>query len=287
MEQEALFSREKIDQILAIIPPEARAAYTGQSILAYCPEPTFDWAEVNAWPDQTDMDIFVYTMVGLAALTQRFLDLGWAPATPIDEFKAERIRFWEAPRKYKDTIQTIGITLPGMPIVNLTWYNRSDDVANVVKRFDMDYLCVGMDIRTRAFVDFRGPDHRIANVNKLNNKFDVSDVDTMFWVRQFDRCPKGYARGIDTRPVARTYIQWIDETLDRGDWAALSKTRFYAERKMDQVIETLISTGVEPEQAEAIYHVIRGEDHTWEAMELQYQMMRNTISDWLTSVEND
>lgn len=281
-----LFSREKIDQILAVIPPEARCCYTGQSILAYCPDPTFDWAEVNAWPDETDVDLFVYTKVGLSALVQAFIDAGFAPTDSIGEFKAERARFWEQPRKFNLT--TVSLQRAGLPIVNLTWYNESDDLVTVVRRFDMDYLMVGMDVRTGIFFDMRGEDHRVAHVNTLNQKFDVADVDTMFWVRQFDRCPKGFSRGIDTRPVARTYLKWIDEAIDRGDWAAGSKTRYYAERKMDEVIENVMKTGgFTQEQATAMYHLIRGEDNTWESMRLNYERMRNTISEWLDSVDSD
>jgi hypothetical protein len=282
---EDLFSRENIDKILSIIPPEARCTYTGQSILAYVDNPTFSWAEVNAWPDETDVDIFCYSRAGLSALVQCFMDCGWEPTSTIDKFKAERIRYWDPPKKFN--LQTVALNKPDLPIVNLTWYNEADDLVSVVKRFDMDYLMVGMDCRTKVVVDLRGPDHRVANVNRLNVKFDINDVDVMFWVRQFDRCPKGYARGIDTRPVARTYIRWLDETIERGDWAAGSKTRFYADRKMDGVVEAVVASGFTQEQAEAMYHLIRGEDNTWEAMRLSYEKQRNTMADWLASVEND
>lgn len=285
MESEGVFSRENIDEVLSIIPMEARCCYTGQSILAYVDDPTFSWAEVNSWPDVTDMDIFAYNKPSLSSLAQLFIAHGWEPIDEINKFKAERIRFWEMPRKLH--LQTCALKKDGLPVVNLTWYEDGTDVLTVVKRFDMDYLMVGMDIRTRTFVDLRGTDHRVAHVNHLNAKFDVADVDTMFWVRQFDRCPKGYARGIDTRPVARQYIEWLDETLERGDWAAGSKTRLYADRRMEECIEVVESTGLTREQAEAIYHLFRREDHTWEAMRMSYESIRKTVSEWLASVEND
>jgi hypothetical protein len=280
-----LYSRENIDKILSVIPKEARCCYTGQSILGYVDDPTFSWAEINAWPDKTDVDIFAYSKPCLASLIQSFMDTGWEPASTIDKFKAERIRFWDSPKKFN--LQTVALSKEDLPIVNLTWYNEGVDLVSVVKRFDMDYLMVGMDVRTRAIVDLRGPDHRIANVNHLNAKFDVDDVDVMFWLRQFDRCPKGYARGIDTRPVARQYIEWLDQCVARGDWAAGSKTRFYADRKMEGVIATAIDAGFTENQAEAMYHMFRQEDHTWEAMRLNYENIRKQIADWLTSVEND
>lgn len=283
---EPLFSRRKIDLILDTIPNQAKCCYTGQSILAYCPNPTFGWEEVNSWPDQTDVDIFAYNKQTLASLVQRFIDVGWEPVSSTDEFKADRIRFWEPSKKF--SLQTVGLIKPDMPIVNLTWRQDSDDVIATVKRFDMDYLMVGMDIHTRQFVDLRGPDHRIANVNRLNAKFDVTDVDIMFWLRQFDRVPKGYARGIDTRPVAQQYLEWLKETIERGDKGISSKTRMYANRKMEQSIEYIVEAGFQKEQAEALYHLIRDEDqYTWEAMRSNLEKMHKVISDWLTSVKDD
>ena len=285
LQEAPVFSREVIDFILSVIPVEARCCYTGQSILAYCPKPTFDWAEVNSWPDTTDVDIFAYNKPCLASLVQAYLDAGWEPVTSIDAFKAERIRFWEASRKFK--LQTVGLIKPGMPVVNLTWYEDATDVVSTVQRFDMDYLMVGMDVRTRAFVDLRGADHRVAGVNKLNNKFDIMDVDVMFWLRQFDRIPKGYARGIDTRPAAKTYLSWLEETLARGDRGIDSKSRFYADRKMEQSIKVAIEAGFSEEMAEAMYHLFRREDHTWESMKIHLEEQHQTISEWLASVEED
>ena len=284
-EVKRVFSQENIDSILGVIPHETKCCYTGQSILAYCPDPTFDWAEVTAWPDETDVDFFCYNMSSLSSLVQKFIDEGWAPASSIDEFKAERIRFWESKKKFH--IQTVALSKEGMPLVNLTWHTESTNVVATIQRFDMDYLMVGMDVRTRQFIDLRGEDHRVASVNRLNTKFDVDDVDVMYWLRQFDRIPKGYARGIDTRPVAKTYLGWLEETIDRGDKGAGSKTRFYANRKMEQVIAGVVEAGFDQKQAEAMYHLIRREDNGWDAMKLNLEEVHKTITEWLASVESD
>lgn len=285
-EQAPRFSRENIDKILSVIPHKARCCYTGQSILAYCPDPTFSWEEVESWTDETDVDIFVYSRPGLAAVTQAFMSAGWEPFDQaIDGFKAERIRFFDSPKKF--TLQTVALKKEGLPRVNLTWFHEAIDVVSTIKRFDMDYLMVGLDIRTGKYVDLRGKNHRVANVNVLSNKFDIEDVDVMFWLRQFDRVPKGYARGIDTRPVARTYLQWLDETIEKGDWSAGSKTRFYANRKMEQVIDGVVEAGFTREQAESLYHLVRREDQTWDALRMNLEEIRNTISEWLDSVSED
>ena len=41
------------------------------------------------------------------------------------------------------------------------------------------------------------------------------------------------------------------------------------------------------EQAEAMYHLFRHEDSTWEAMALNLQTIHATITKWLASVEQD
>jgi hypothetical protein len=281
------FSRDKVDEILGLIPSEVKACYTGQSILAYCPEPTFTFDELNTWPDETDLDVFCYTKACLSSLVQLFMCHGWQPASDIERFKAERIRYWDDTTKRRFKLQTVGLELAGYPKLNLSWHDGADDVIGVVKRFDMDYLMVGMDIRTRTFIDLRGPDHRVAHVNHFNAKFDIADVDVMFWARQFDRCPKGMARGIDTRPVARQYIEWVEETLARGDWASESKTRLYADRKMEQSIEYMMEGGFDREQAERIYHLCRQEDaRSWAGTELNLRTMLKQMQDWLASVED-
>ena len=280
-----LFSYHTIDTILSTVPEGAKCCYTGQSILAYCPDPTFSWDEVNSWPDVTDVDIFAYNKSCLASLVQRFMDNGYEPATPIDRFKAERFRFDESPIKFK--LQTVGLTKPGFPIVNLTWYKDAVDAVSTIKRFDMDYLMVGLDVRSRKFVDLRGKNHRVAHVNHLNSKFDASDVDVMFWLRQFDRVPKGFSRGIDTRPVARQYLVWLDQVLERGDRGIGSKTRFYNDRLMEETIATVIEAGFTKEQATAMYHLFRHEDKTWESVSIKLVAARQKIAEWLESVDND
>ena len=46
-----MLSKENVEEILSIVPDGAKCCYTGQSILAYCPDPTFTWEEVNTWEE--------------------------------------------------------------------------------------------------------------------------------------------------------------------------------------------------------------------------------------------
>lgn len=278
-------TREKVDEILSIVPPGAKACYTGQSILAYCPNPTFSWEEINGWENQTDIDIFVYSHTAHATLVQAFGDRGFLPPNPIEDFKADRIRFWEPNKKFN--LQTVKLEKEGYPVVNISWRMGVESSHDCILTFDMDYLMVAMDLRTGVFADLRGDNHRVAHVNQYNTRFDPADTEPSYWYRQFERVPKGYSRGIDTRPVARQYIKWIEGNLAIGDSSIHSKTREYADRDMADAIGTLVSTGIPQHQATAFYHLCRGEMNTWDAQSMKHQAMLDRIRLWLSSVEND
>ena len=280
-----LITKEKVEEILAIVPQGTKACYTGQSILAYCPEPTFSWEEINQWENQTDIDIFVYSHTSHATVVQAFISAGFLPDNPIEEFKADRIRFWEPNKKFN--LQTVKLVKEDYPVVNISWRQDVQSSHDCILNFDMDYLMVAMDLRTKIFADLRGENHMVAHVNPYNPRFDPIDTEPSYWYRQFERVPKGYSRGIDTRPVARQYVKWINNTLALGDTSIYSKTREYADREMAEAIQLLVDTGISVPQAEAFYHLCRGERNTWEAQSMKHNAMLNRINLWLDSVKDD
>ena len=277
-------TKEVIDLILAIVPEGAKACYTGQSILAYCPNPTFTWEEVNAWTESTDIDIFVYSQTAHAAIVQAYLSAGWQEKDDINVFKANRIRFWNPNKKFN--LQTVSLVKEGYPELNISWAFGVEDSLDCIKRFDMDYLMVSMDLRTKVFADLRPENKRVANVNPYHARFDPMETEPSFWYRQFERCPKGWNRGIDTRPVAKQYKAWIEETLRIGDKGINSKSRQYRDREMQRAIAPVIATGITQEQAQALWHMFRGEDNTWESQEIKHKEMLDLINAWLASVED-
>lgn len=280
-----MINRKLVDEVLSVVPKKAKACYTGQSILAYVDDPTFTWDEVNQWADATDIDIFCYTQASQASIVQAYIDAGFTANTHIEEFKAERIRFFEPNKKFK--MQTVKLNKQGLPVVNITWRKGCEDCIDVIKNFDMDYLMVSMDLKTRVFADLRPKNRRVAHVNPYNSRFDITDVDPAYWYRQFERCPKGYSRGIDTRPVAKQYAEWIRESLAIGDKAKDSKTRQYQEKAMEEAIAPVLEKGFTREQAVSLYHMFRGETNTWEATRIKHEAMLQRIELWLDSVSED
>lgn len=274
--------KAKVDAVLDIVPDRAKACYTGQSILAYAPDPTFTWEEIDQWEDSTDVDIFCYNNESHAAVVQAYCCAGFAPANDIEAFKAERIRFFEPNRRF--TLQTVSLQKEGLPPVNISWSKGVDDALDCIKRFDMDYLLCSMDMKTRIFADLRPENKRIAHVNPYHDRFDPEDVEPGFWYRQFDRCPKGWSRGVDTRPVAEQYKKWIQHSLALGDKTTHSKTRFYHDRMMKDSIKVMVDAGFDEKQAIAIYKLVKGEQDTWESQAVKHRAMLERIDNWLAEV---
>ena len=274
-----------IEWILSDLPSGIHGCYTGQSILGFCPDPTFSWEEIAQWDSKTDVDIFLYNVPSLISAISGMMSEGWKPDQDIDEFKCDRIMHYDKRHKFK--IQTVKLKNgDDFPRVNLTWKEGSEDQFNVIRAFDMDYLMVSYDLKNQTFLDLRGKKHRVANVNRYNPRFDPLDVEPSYWYRQFDRCPKGWSRGIDTRPVARQYRDWIKKTLEIGDRTLNSQTRHYADREMDDVIAPIIETGLSRDQAVALYHMARGERNTWEAASIRHRAALQKIEEWLKEVED-
>jgi hypothetical protein len=61
----------------------------------------------------------------------------------------------------------------------------------------------------------------------------------------------------------------------------------YADRKMESSIKVTVEAGFSQEQAEAMYHLFRREDSTWEAMRIALEERHQTITEWLASVTDD
>lgn len=279
-----MITREIVDEILSIVPKGAQCCYTGQSILAYCPDPTFTYEELNCWEQETDIDLFCYSNQAQASVVQAFMDAGFDPANGVEQFKADKIRFYEPSRKFN--LQTVKLVKDDYPVINISWRKGCADALDVIQNFDMDYLCVSMDLCKRTFCDLRGKNHRVAHVNSYNGKFDPDAADASYWYRQFERCPKGWERGIDTRPVAEQYIKWIDHALEVGDKTKDSATRRYQDIAMNSACSVMIEAGIPEDQAHAIYHMMRGEEYTWEAISIKHRAMRDTIKAWLASVND-
>jgi hypothetical protein len=79
----------------------------------------------------------------------------------------------------------------------------------------MSIVMQGYDIKHHVMYDMRVGDPNVATPNPLRDH-DCVMWTVAKWVRQFDRVVKYYNRGFDTRPMAKFYLDMIDQCIDAG-----------------------------------------------------------------------
>lgn len=183
----------------------------------------------DLWGSTPDVDVFVYSENDLMrAIDYAMYELKMKPGTGSD--RSEKQERWKIDRLMHDGInRKIGITTYKFycngVIVNFTYkmhrvQGRWVPIVNapsVLMSFDMSIVMQAYDIKSRVMFDMR-PDNVPVTTAVPN---PLRDHDCMMWtvakwVRQFDRVVKYYNRGYDTRPMARFYLDMIDECIDAG-----------------------------------------------------------------------
>lgn len=181
----------------------------------------------DGWGTTPDIDIFVFGEDELVhAIDIVMYKLKMVPGTGTtrsrqqEEWKLKRLRTSGLNRK-------IGVTTYKFYhdeiIVNLTFKQRKHhgrwvpilDTPGVLQSFDMSIVMQGYDIRHHVLYDMRVGDPKVAIPNPLRDQ-DCVMWTVAKWVRQFDRVVKYYNRGFDTRPMAKFYLDMIDECIEAG-----------------------------------------------------------------------
>ena len=195
-------------------------------ITGSCFLPGFD---PDAWGSTPDVDVFVYSEADLVrACTIAEYTLGMKPGTGSD--RSEKQERWKLGRLFKNGLNyKLGITTykfycDGV-VLNFTYKMTKEhgrwvpitDAPGVLRSFDMSIVLQAYDIESRIMYDLR-PDNVPVTTAIPNPMRDHDCVmwTVSKWVRQFDRVVKYYNRGFDTRPVARFYLEMIDECIDVG-----------------------------------------------------------------------
>ena len=219
----------------------------------------------DAWGSTPDVDIFVYSeddLIKAITLAQHALKM--KPGTGTDRSRDQEL--WKIDRlmvgglNYKVGITTYKFWCDGI-ILNFTYKQEKirgrwvpiTNAPSVLASFDMSIVMQAYDIRQRVLFDLR-PDNVPPTVAVPN---PLRQADHMMWtvakwVRQFDRVVKYYGRGFDTRPMARFYLEMIDQCIQAG-------CLFDSEES-----QTAFSTFTE-----------------------EFLEKRNIIADWLTEHEED
>lgn len=186
-----------------------------------------DGFDPDSWGTKPDIDVFVFgenELVHAVNFLQYALHMepgkGTARSKKQEQWKLERLM--SQGLNYKLGITTYTFYAEGV-MINTTFKQRKHhgqwtpllSVPDVLQSFDMSIVMQGYDIEQHVFYDMRIGDPRVAVHNPLRDQ-DCTMWTVAKWVRQFDRVVKYYNRGFDTRPMAKFYLEMIDECIEAG-----------------------------------------------------------------------
>ncbi len=193
-------------------------------ITGSCLLPNFD---PEGWGTTPDIDVFVFgenELVSAIEIARHGLGMipgkGTERTRKQEEWKLDRLK--QAGLNYKLGITTYTFYCDGV-MLNFTFKQRKFhgrwipilDTPGVLQSFDMSIVMQGYDIKHHVLYDMRIGDPNIATPNPLRDH-DCVMWTVAKWVRQFDRVIKYYNRGFDTRPMAKFYLDMIDECIEAG-----------------------------------------------------------------------
>ena len=196
-------------------------------------------ADFDEWDSKPDVDLFVYSdrymIWAVAKLTMTYgLKFGVDDSDRSRMQEEQKMQWLIDDKKNKSkvtgiTLATIKLHADDGTIVNVSCKSGCKTVADVVNSFDMTIIMKGWDIKHGYMYDMTSQwsEPNVAVPNQLR-KTDIDMVKTAYWVRQFDRVIKYWQRGYDTRPMARFYLDEINQVLDRGNiWTSEQSEDFY------------------------------------------------------------
>lgn len=219
---------EKIHETIELLKDTGiNGCITGSSML---PDADFD-----TWSSVPDIDLFVYNEMQLLHASDVLMyKYGFELLSAGEEWKFDRVCNRGA--QGNAALTTMKLQRDGV-IVNITYKKWKNNIMSVLASFDMSCIMIGYDIpfgwgldmRTKDIKVFDDKHHRWSDDPKVAvpnpmRKQDADMYGVEMWVRQFDRVIKYWSRGIDTRPMARFYIDLITGVIDKGQLFSSDKS---------------------------------------------------------------
>lgn len=184
--------------------------------------------DFDTWDQAPDVDVFVYNEMQLLHASDMLMyKHGFELLSAGEEWKFERVCNRGA--QGNAALTTMKLVNDKGVVVNITYKKWKNTMLSVLASFDMSVIMIGYDIPFGWGIDMRtrdikifddrfnrwSDDPKIAKPNPMR-KQDVDMYGTEMWVRQFDRVIKYWNRGIDTRQMARFYIDLIEGVIAKG-----------------------------------------------------------------------
>lgn len=210
---------EKIKSTIELLKSEdINGCITGSSMLD---------SDFDQWESVPDIDVFVYTDMQLLYVADMLMfKHGFELCTAGEEWKFNRVinrGFQQNAALTTMKVQRDGVT------VNVTYKKNKNNIMSVLASFDQSCIMIGYDLKFKWGIDMRTKDIRIFDDRdhkwsddpsvSVPNPMREQDVDMYgaeMWIRQWDRVIKYWNRGIDTRPMARFYIELVDGVIAKG-----------------------------------------------------------------------
>lgn len=212
--------REKVESAISLV----KTLPLDGCITGSCMLPGFD---PEGWGTVPDIDVFVFgedELVSAIEMARYALKMepgsGTERTRQQEEWKLARLK--QSGLNHRIGITTYKFYHDGV-ILNFTFKQRKFhgrwvpilDTPGVLQSFDMSIVMQGYDIKHHVMYDMRTGDPNVATPNPLRDH-DCVMWTVAKWVRQFDRVVKYYNRGFDTRPMAKFYLDMIDECINAG-----------------------------------------------------------------------
>lgn len=180
--------------------------------------------DFDSWMSVPDIDIFVYSDTSMVYALCKLEAMGFVPGGKDKKAAGEELkRSWliEDGVKSNAALSTIMYQRDGVN-VNVSLKKNCNSVIEVLASFDMTIIMKGYEISTGVMLDLTDTgehgDSMIADPNRLKrqlynhpSRFKVDRA-----LRQWERVLKYWDRGFDTRPMARFYLDLIDQVLAAG-----------------------------------------------------------------------
>lgn len=189
----------------------------------------------DTWDQAPDVDVFVYNEMQLLHASDMLMyKHGFELLSAGEEWKFDRVCNRGA--QGNAALTTMKLINDKGVVVNITYKKWKNTMLSVLASFDMSVIMIGYDIPFGWGIDMRtknvkifddkfnrwSNDPKVAKPNPMR-KQDVDMYGTEMWVRQFDRVIKYWNRGIDTRLMARFYIDLIEGVIAKGQLFTSSK----------------------------------------------------------------
>lgn len=183
--------------------------------------------DMDTWDAMPDIDVFAYSdlaMVDIIGYIRNKMGYEFG----VDGSERSRKQEWQKYQwvldgrknmKFDSALQTVKLNKDNV-IINISMKKGQKTVVDVIHNFDMSVIMRGFCMVSKQDVDMRtvvGEHHdkMIADPNRVRMcNFDMYTV--KHWLRQWDRVIKYWNRGFDTRPMAKFYLEAIDDVIESG-----------------------------------------------------------------------